>query len=170
MTSWFTRAFEMASAEMTSPAPPAKRAHLLVSLALLGLIMLTIAAVDVAAHSTRVAESLDTWQENTSRAHDRPFVRTRNYGSFFETQMLDEFPNADYSRGGAYVVGSSIALYCADFHDLAANERRLIHSYGFPLASVAEISQLLHYLIEHEGLLSAGPEKTQLILAFAQDD
>jgi hypothetical protein len=150
--------------------PAISRTHCIVSLLLLVICGVLCAAVDAGARSTRVAKWLDDHAQAQYAGQDRAFLRTRNYGDFFETLMLDELPRADYSRGGAYVFGSSQLVFCAEFADLPSEARKLIHNYGFPGANATEIRQFITYLEDQRGLLRAGGEKTAVLLCLSPTD
>jgi len=150
--------------------PDTDRTHCTVSLLLLAVCGMLCAAMDVAARSQRLAIWLDDRAAVEYERQNRAFLRTRNYGDFFETLMLDELPHADYSRGGAYVMGSSNVVFCAEFGDLPTEPRKLIHNYGFPGADALEMLQFVQYLTDHEGWLRAGGDKTAVLIGLNYKD
>ena len=102
---------------------------------------------------------LAKWSLGNSR-----FAFTGPYVDAGECLLLDVLPNADYSRGGVYFLGSSTMLHATKLWELPAGERALIHNYAVNSANVDEELQWIRYLIEEEGLLSAGGSKTRVIL------
>ena len=158
------------SAIVVGPNRAVARIHIRTALAMLAAVVVACAAVDFCAHSRRVAEWLDARALISYKRYNRAYNHTRNYGDPFEFLMLDELPKADYSKGGVYVLGSSNVMFCADFADLAPEQARLIHDYGFPGASPAEIFQFVRFLVENEGFLTAGPGKTEVLLSLCEND
>src|SRR5689334_22987779 len=90
------------AAETPSRARSASRSHVRISLVLLLIFIAMCLVLDTVARSPRVADFLDDRAAAEHREKIRPFVRTHNYGDWFETLMLGELPKADYSNGGAY--------------------------------------------------------------------
>jgi hypothetical protein len=85
-----------------------------------------------------------------------------------EARLLNEIlPHADYSRGGAYLIGASAAETEAQFWALPPEQQALIHNYCIASATYTQQFQFIRYLVEHEGLLRAGGEKTCIVVGLS---
>jgi hypothetical protein len=164
------KGFDMAETDSKSPSSSVARLHISMALVLLAIYCGMCAAVDLSARSAAVAKRLDDRDLARYRALKRPFAHTRNCGDFFETLMLDEVPRANHAAGGVYFFGSSNAVFCADFDGLPPAQVKGMHNYGFPGANPTEISQFIHYLVEHEGFLASGAAKAHVVICLTQDD
>jgi len=77
--------------------------------------------------------------------------------------LLDELPHIDCSRGGVYFVGSSNLRMALKDWDRSPQEKALVHNLGVPGTNHLFNFQTLRYLVENEGLLRAGGEKTLIV-------
>ena len=133
---------------------------LVVLLAMLG----TCGLIDLTARNGQLAgwvesRRLARWkQDNTTYQHALGFV------DFENRLLIDEIPRADYCRGGVYFVGSSTVVMSLMSWELPPGQRELIHNYGISGASHAQQFHFIRYLVEHEGLLAAGGEKSLVVL------
>jgi hypothetical protein len=156
----------------TPPAAVSKAARMqsIVSLCLVGLFLVTFVTVDLLARSDRVSEWFSR-REMAGNARRGEIFTQR--GAFFDdadylwNQRIDK---DDYSRGGVYLFGSSVALHSLDDWTLPASEARLIHNYGYSAASPAQAAQLVKFLVDERGLLAAGNDKTLIIIGLSYVD
>jgi hypothetical protein len=150
---------------MNDSSPPAVASWtqtavcLLVACALCG----GFALVDVAAHSDTINDWLVERQLTKWQATNSKFQYNRGYIDFEGRLLYGEIPEADYSQGGAYLIGSSTVKNSILFWELPPEQQRLIHNYALSGSGPVEWSLFLHYLIEHHHLLEAGGEKTTIL-------
>jgi hypothetical protein len=121
------------------------------------------ALVDVAARSDTINDWLVERQLTKWKATNSKFQYNRGYIDFEGRLLYGEVPEADYSDGGVYFMGSSTVKNSILFWELPSDQRRLIHNYALSGSGPAEWNLFLHYLIEHNHLLEAGGEKTTII-------
>jgi hypothetical protein len=82
-----------------------------------------------------------------------------------EGRLLNEvLPHADYSRGGVYLLGSSVIQSGVRHWALPPEQQALIHNYGVSGESFNQQLHFVRYLVEQEGLLRAGGEKNSVIV------
>ena len=138
-----------------SASPRTRRA---IALTILGIVLALTCALDLVARN----RSLTFRMEQEYADWVRPTRELRHIGAFDTTVdriLLDEWPNADYSRGSVCVMGSSTAVVATRLWELPEAQRALIHNYSFAGTCHKMHFQLLRYLIEHENLLKAGGAK-----------
>lgn len=132
---------------------------LLMAGALVGGFALTGAAArNDALNDWLVNRQLAKWTTTNSK-----FQYNRDYIDFEGRLLYGEIPQADYSRGGAYLIGSSTVKNSILFWELPPDQRQLIHNYALSGSGPTEWNLFLHYLIEHNHLLEAGGGKTTII-------
>src|SRR5262249_41447833 len=73
--------------------------------------------------------------------------------------LLQELPEADFSRGGVCFVGSSTTQHSIATWLLPPDERALVRNLAIKSANMKEQRQLVRYLVERRGLLGADPAK-----------
>jgi hypothetical protein len=79
--------------------------------------------------------------------------------------LLGQIPKDDYSRGGVYFIGASEMKASIMPWLLPPSESRLIHEYSIGDFRHREVRHYLRSLIEEQGLLQAGGQKTTVILS-----
>lgn len=77
--------------------------------------------------------------------------------------FLNDIPRSDFSGGAVSLFGASTLASAVRVDLLPDVYRRYTHNWGIPAVSFWNESQLLHYLIDYEGLLEAGGEKNLVI-------
>jgi hypothetical protein len=84
--------------------------------------------------------------------------------------LLGQLLHDDYSRGGVYFIGSSEMNTALMTWALTPAERRLIHNYSIGDTHHSELRHYVRMLVEDNGLLVAGGERTTIIfgLTFQQ--
>ena len=133
-------------------------------------ILLCILGIDQLAHAESISEWVceqrrEQWQRNGSVYWDRqlfidPASRT----------LLQDIPEADYSRGGVVLIGSSSLHSALMGWKLPAEQHNRIWNYAVGGATLTDQANLLHYLVEERGLLAAGGEKTLVVLGLFYGD
>jgi len=150
--------------ESTSEATSVPRwTQTIICLLMAGALWGGFALTDAAARS----DALNDWMVDRQLARwtttNSKFQFNRGYIDFEGRLLYGEVPQADYSRGGVYLFGSSTVKNSILFWELPPEERQLIHNYALSGSGPAEWNLFLHYLIEHNHLLEAGGEKTTII-------
>lgn len=150
---------------MAASAQPAfaARAQASVAFLLLASCGLTAWGLHVMSHDPRVLAWVDRQEETFCRA-----TRTAlNHDGFLvdanDGLINDDFPSADYSKGGVYFIGSSPVRVATATWKLPAEERKLVHNYAINESDHVCEFMLVRYLVEHNGLLRAGGDKTLMV-------
>lgn len=78
--------------------------------------------------------------------------------------LIGQLMHDDYSRGGVYFIGSSEMNVALMPWALSSGERRLIHNYSIGDTRHSENRHYVRMLVEDNGLLEAGGERTTVIL------
>lgn len=99
------------------------------------------------------------------RASDGLYYFDGGYEDDGDYVLLGQLPFDDYSRGGVYFLGSSEMNTSIMPWELSAAERRLIHNYSIGDLRHTEQRHYLRMLVEENGLLAAGGERTTIIFA-----
>jgi hypothetical protein len=141
----------------------ARRYQAVASLSLLVLLVGTCLATDLLARDRGLERSLTAKSSEYAEKTRTIFSNTGNFIDFEERLMLDEIPNADYSRGGVYFFGSSNMKWAFTTWDLPAEQKRLIGNYGIGASSHTDQLRLIQYLIKERKFLTAG-ERNMVIL------
>jgi hypothetical protein len=81
--------------------------------------------------------------------------------------LHQDLPAADFSRGGVYLVGASSLAWALRIWDLPASTRPLIQNFAIGGSNHADEFDLVRYLVEEEGLLRAGGEKTLVVFGIS---
>lgn len=134
---------------------------------LTGLLLLIICGsclgVDYFARSPLVAKwlmssELREWKHKNLQHQHRMY-----FADFEDRLLLDELPQADFSKGGVYFIGASNVKVSIMPWLLSDNLRQRVGNYGFSASTPAQQFQFLRYLVEHKGLAVAG-DKTLVVL------
>lgn len=132
----------------------------LVCCALLATIVVSGIILDVLVHS----RALGVWMDvQWARMNDTPVLYNRQYLDTEDRVILQDLPTLDSSQGGVYFFGSSNMKWAMRIPDLPVEEQRLVHDFGGAEGSPFFQRQFVEYLVEHEDLLQAGPEKTMIV-------
>jgi hypothetical protein len=110
-------------------------------------------------HERIQAKALARWQKTNSQ-----YQYKLGFADDEDRLLLKEIPEADYSRGGVGFFGASNVRASIMVWALPADQRRLIHNYGLSSATYSQQFQFIRLLVEHEGLLAAGGDKTLIVL------
>ncbi len=140
------------------------------SLVLILLLIGMFAAVNLLARSNPVAHWFN--QHNLAVA-TKWHGHYACYDQFFDKidyLWMRKLERADYSRGGVELFGSSVAICSLQDWALPPDQAALIHDYGYSGANMINTAHFIRFLIDHKGLLDAGPDKSLIILGLAYTD
>ena len=141
----------------------ARRYQAITSLALLTVLVGTSLVTDLLARNRGLEKSLMSLSSEFAKKTNTVFSNTGNFIDFEDRVLLDEIPQADYSRGGVYFFGTSTMKWAFTTWDLPAEQKRFIGNYGIGASSHTDQLRLIQYLIEQRGFLTAG-ERDLVIL------
>ena len=131
------------------------------------LLPVVVAMVGWIGFSRPVRASLFERQAEEWKRKNSLLVYKGGFVSWTHRLMLDELPGADYSRGVACFLGSSNLVSSLKTWELPPTRRAVVHNYGIPGADHADQLRFVRYLIEHDGLLSAGRGKAMVVLGLS---
>jgi hypothetical protein len=159
------------STVVDAPAPFAVvRFQSVVSLTLLLLLSVLFLTVDLLARSQSVARWFNQRNLASAQKDHRVYVRYDQFMDNIDYLWLERLEKANYSHGGVYLFGSSIAICSLQDWALAPNLAAVIHNYGYSGANMADTAQFIRFLINYKGLLTAGPDKSLIILGLTYGD
>lgn len=132
-----------------------------------GGLFLFLALVSVGLSLLTRNDALDAFIVREQQQQDRARKQRYSYEHYFvdfEDRLInEELPAADYSRGGVYLMGTSNLKWATRLWELPEKQRALIHNYGIGATSHQFQSHFLKFLLDHEGMLSAGGAKNMVI-------
>ena len=138
----------------------AGRASLMVLLVVIGTTLL----VDVLARDDGLAAWIHgRWVEKWEGSDNCP--PRWPYFDMSDRVFLDRIPNADFSQGAVCFLGSSNLGTAVTPWVLPQERRDLVHYYNVPGSSHTDHKNFVRYLIDHEGFLEAGGDKTLVVMA-----
>jgi hypothetical protein len=135
----------------------ARRYQTIASLVLLMVLVGTAVGTDLLARNRGLEKSLMAISSEFAEKTGTLFSNTGNFIDFEERVLLDEIPQADYSRGGVYFFGTSPMKWAFTTWDLPTEQKRFIGNYGIGATGHTDQLRLIQYLIEQRGFLRAGP-------------
>lgn len=146
------------------PPPRVRGFQAAVSTAILLSYLAVVLASDRAARSEPVNQWFAERQAARAARNDELYADVGAYADLGDRLLLYDLPRADYARGGVYVLGSSTGTYCFDAYRLPPDRRALIHNFGLNGANHTQVFQFVRFLNDQEHFLSAGGERTMVIL------
>lgn len=152
---------------MNSNAASTRPRQSLLSTLLLSVTVLTCLAVAVAAHFTPVFANHVSRELDRQRAVNGMYFYNGGYLDDGDYVLIDQLPSADYSRGGVYFIGASETKISIRPWELPAAERALIHNYSLGDLRHSDVLHFVRSLVEDDGLLAAGPDKTTIVLGLS---
>lgn len=161
------------SSAVESPRITARRSQAIASLGLLSLLVATCLVTDLLARNRALEHWFMVKSSEFAEKNGVLFSNTGNFIDFEERVLLDEIPRADYAHGGVYFFGTSNIKWAFNTLDLSAERKRWIGNYGIGASSHTTALNLIHYLIEQHGFLTAGDRDVVIIGAsfhLARDD
>jgi hypothetical protein len=145
----------------------AARSQRTISTMLLTAMALTCVAVGMAAHLTPVIDNHVHREVSQQRAVNGMSLFNGGYLDDGDYVLVDQLPDADYSRGGVYFIGASETKISIRPWELPAEEQALIHNYSLGDLRHSDVLHFVRSLVEEDGLLEAGPEKTTIVLGLS---
>ena len=139
------------------------RTHCLVAGFLLLILGALTVILDVLAHDEGIAAAMNASELREARMTKVGWWNPSHFLDSGDLLLLDELPHIDCSRGGVYFVGSSNLRMALKDWDRSPQEKALVHNLGVPGTNHLFNFQTLRYLVENEGLLRAGGEKTLIV-------
>jgi len=136
----------------------------LVALSLIATVAVTTVAIDLLARFQPLADRIQARDLERFVRGEEFFPNRGNFIEFEDRLLVDEIPNADHSHGGVYFFGASDLKWALETWMLPREVRPLVGNYGVGALSHVFELQFLRFLIEDEHLLSAGRDKTEIIL------
>jgi hypothetical protein len=158
---------------MNSQAPPSPtivRYQSAVAFALLLLFCGVFATVDLLARSGPVARWFNQRNLAETKRNHGHFARYDQFFDKIDYLWMRKLEQADYSKGGVELFGSSVAICSLRDWALPTDQAALVHNYGYSGANMVNTSHFIRYLIDHKGLLDAGPEKSLFVLGLTYAD
>lgn len=142
----------------------AARSQALVACAVLAAALATLIGIRSAANDDRLIAwvheaRVEAWSNSNALFH-----YTLGYEDFETRLLLEELPAADYSRGGAYMIGSSNAIASLMPWELTDETLPYLHNYSLSSATQKEQFHFVRFLVEHENFLDADASKTFVVL------
>jgi hypothetical protein len=119
--------------------------------------------LDFASRDEQLIECIEQLRESISRDQKTYYDSSRIFIDQGDCLVLDDLPSADYSSGGVTLLGASNCYLATRLRSLPRSERRLIRNYGMSDANSEQQRQFLEFLIEQQGLLSAGPNRNVIV-------
>ena len=141
-----------------------RRFQLLVGVVLLATIALTCAFIDLLSRSSRVREFTERGELTRFKGGVGLFKNEGGFIEFEDRVLLDEVPNANFSRGGIFFFGTSTMKWGLKTWELAPPERELVHNFAIGASNHRLVEQFIRYLVEYQGLLQAGGDNVQVVL------
>jgi hypothetical protein len=138
------------------------------SLGLVVVIAATYAAVALAARSERFAAHVLARQEERWERTNGLYQEHVDYLDAEDKVLLHDLPNADYSRGGLYLLGSSTMQHAAIPWHWPSEMNA--HLWAIKSANFKEQFQFVQFLAESEGWLAAGGDKPTVVLGLSHLD
>lgn len=104
------------------------------------------------------------------RRHNVIYAYDVGFADSDDRLLLEELPEADFSRGGVSFVGSSTTQHSIATWLLPPDERALVRNLAIKSANMKEQFQLVRYLVEQRGLLGADPAKMRIVVGLTHFD
>ena len=104
------------------------------------------------------------WQESKWKKQLPIFCWHSHLVDYEDRLFHEEIPSADFSRGGAFFMGASNMKWALKLWELPAETRPLIRNFAFGGSKHSSQFDLIRYLVEQRGFLSAGGEKTLIVI------
>jgi hypothetical protein len=121
------------------------------------------------ANDARVQDAIHRvcWTESIWKKQIPIYCFYDHYLDSDDKLVHEELPAADFSRGSVCLLGASSMNWALNLWDLPESTRRLIHNFAMRGTNHADHLDLIRYLVETEGLLRAGGEKTLVVFGLS---
>ncbi len=141
-----------------------EREHTRIAVGLLTVLATVILVLELMIHSPHLRHWIDRIRWEEADKDKWLFSDTGHFIDFDDRLLNEELVAADYSRGGVVFFGASNLMWALRTWDQPAKYQGVVRNYGHQGATHTTMDQMLRFLIEHDDLLKAGKEKTQVIL------
>ena len=148
-------------------AGPRRMGQLALSLMILAAICATIVLIDILANKLPVIQNHVASELEKQRATNGRFMYDAGYQDDGDYVLIGQILNDDFSRGGVYFVGASEMKITLMPWLMTPEERRLIHNYSLGDLRHVETLNYIRMLVEEDGLLKAGGDKTTIFLGLS---
>jgi hypothetical protein len=128
------------------------------------------AGADLLARSQTVAHWFNEHNQAEAPKRHGPFSPRDQFFDNMDYIWMRKLERADYSKGGVELFGSSVAACSLMDWALPADQAALIHNYGYNSANIADTADLIRFVIDHRGMLDAGPDKSLIVLGLTYGD
>lgn len=139
------------------------RKQSIMSAALLALVLVTCGLADTLARNRPLEIRTTAWSSALAAKNNTLFSYTGSFVDFEERVLLDEIPNADYSKPGTYFFGTSNMKWAFSTWDLPQSERERLGNYGIGASNHKDQLEFIRFLIERYGFLKAGDRDTVVL-------
>lgn len=133
-------------------------------------VIVSFFAIGVASRSRPINDWLLARQLHRWKSTNSKYQYNRGYIDHEGRLVYDELRSADYSQGGVYFMGSSTTVNSLLFWELPTAQQRLIHNYALGGAGPMEWRAFLRHLVDEDGLLKAGADKTMIVFGLYHPD
>jgi hypothetical protein len=130
---------------------------------------LTFVSAAAGARFTRVIPNHVERQIARQEATNGMYMHDNGYFDDGDYVLIDQIPNADYSRGGVYFIGASEMKMTLMPWRLSPDEAALIHNYSIGDFRHRDVYHYVRMLVEEAGLLQAGGERTTIFLGLSTE-
>jgi hypothetical protein len=103
------------------------------------------------------------WEEYRSKKRLPVYCFTDHFNDYEERFVHKDIPSADYSRGSVCFLGASNMKWALKTWDLPPETRPFIHNFAFGGSKHSDQYDLIRFLVQEDGLLKAGAEKTLVV-------
>jgi hypothetical protein len=140
-----------------------------VALRMLGVVLLPCFVLGAMANDPRVLDAIHraAWAEAAWKKQIPIYCYYDHFVDSDDRMLHQDLPTADFSRGGVCLIGASSLNWGLKLWDLPGSTRPLIHNFAMRGTNHADQFELIRYLVEQEGLLRAGGEKTLVVFGLS---
>jgi hypothetical protein len=133
---------------------------------MLGVVFGTCLVLDAMANSPELQDWIRavSWRESKWKKLIPLFCTNDHFLDAEDRVLHEQIPSADFSHGGVYFVGASNITWGLKLWDQPATTRALINNLATEGSNHADHFDMIRFLVESEGLLAAGAEKTLIVI------
>lgn len=153
--------------QTTAGASPV-RCHSLVGVFVLLIFAITLASLDLVAHAAWMSKWLDG--KALAQAATNPNIRYRHtliFADEGDRLVLCDLPQADYTAGGVYVIGSSTAQNAFNDWEVPTIYRSRVGNYGIGALNQHQALQFIDFLTRCYHFSSVGRKKLLVIIGLS---
>jgi hypothetical protein len=149
---------------LVNGARSSERMQTRLSLYAAGAIIATALGVNSLAHSAYITQRLVRWDLQRFENGTERYMDRENFVDSEDRLLLQELPQADYSRGGAYFFGTSSMKWGTKLWSLPPQERARVHNYGIGATNHASQGHFIKYLLDDAHLAGSHGRQTMLVI------